>query len=298
MKKSKGFTLKLILVSIFWVPGMFVHGQGPGQDRGDDWEFVVAPYLLMGSVSGDATIGVAGPAEVDLDFGDVLEKLQFAFMIRGEVYKGNWGLIVDYLYLKLGDDLDGPAEIISDIELKQAVFELFLSRRFRQDWGWFDVYAGIRTWDFGLRLNLEGLEQVSALTFDQSWVDPVVGGRIFYNLSDRFIAGITTMCTTPPVRPPIPRDPRMAPSAYGAGGAGTSRPVIAGLRADIGGFGAGSDFTYTLQPGVGYHFSDLFTLMLQYKYLHTDYTNDEEGLNFFAYDAGMNGPLLGLVFKF
>ena len=154
MKRSKQIPLKLFLAALLWMPGLFVHGQVSGQDQGDDWEFIVAPYLLMGSVSGESTVGIAGPSEVDLNFGDILEKLQFAFMIRGEVYKGNWGLIVDYLYLKLGDDLDGPAEIISDIELKQAVFELFLSRRFRQDWGWFDVYAGIRTWDFGLRLNL------------------------------------------------------------------------------------------------------------------------------------------------
>jgi hypothetical protein len=61
-------------------------------------------------------------------------------------------LIADYLYLKLGDDIDGPVGIIRDIEIKQGIFELFLSRRFRQDWGWFDIYAGIRSWDFGLRL--------------------------------------------------------------------------------------------------------------------------------------------------
>ncbi|MFZ9003453.1 MAG: hypothetical protein ACO20F_12165 [Robiginitalea sp.] len=259
MKKSKQISLKLFLAALIWIPGLSVHGQGSGQGQGNDWEFVVAPYLFMGSLSGDATVGVAGPAEVDLNFGDILKKLQFAFMIRGEVYKGDWGLIADYLYLKLGDDIDGPVGIIRDIEIKQGIFELFLSRRFRQDWGWFDIYAGIRSWDFGLRLNLEGLDQVSAVNFNQNWVDPVVGGRIFYKFSDRFLAG---------------------------------------LRADIGGFGAGSDFTYTLQPGVGYHFSDWFTLMLQYKYLHTDYSNDEEGLDFFAFDAGMNGPLLGLVFKF
>jgi hypothetical protein len=234
--------------------------QSDGNTAGNDWEFVIAPYLFMGSLSGESTVGIAGPSEVDLDFGDILKKLQFAFMIRGEVYKGNWGLIADYLYLKLGDDIDTPGELlVADIEVKQGIFELFLSRRFRQGWGWFDVYAGIRTWDIGLRLNLDGLEQVSAVTFDQNWVDPVIGGRVFYQFSDRFLAN---------------------------------------FRADIGGFGAGSDFTYTLQPGLGYSFSDWFTLMLQYKYLATDYTNDKEGLDFFAYDANMNGPLLGLVFRF
>ena len=259
MKPLK-FTLRHFLGTVLIFSAIAANAQSDANATGNDWEFVIAPYFLMGSISGDATIGVAGPAEVDLDFGDILEKLQGTFMIRGEVYRGDWGLIADYLYLKLGDDIDTAEEdIVADIELKQAVFELFLSRRFRQDWGWFDVYAGIRAWDFGLRLNLEGLPQVSAVTFNENWVDPVVGGRVYYFFTDRFLAS---------------------------------------FRGDMGGFGIGSDFTYTLQPGVGYSFSDWFTLVLQYKYLSTDYTNDKGELDFFAYAVAMNGPLLGLVFRF
>lgn len=250
----------LVLTSILLLLATPALGQLADDSTNDEWEFVVAPYLLMGGVTGESTVGVVGPSQVELDFGDVLEKLQFAFMIRGEVYKGNWGLITDYFYMKLGDDIDTPGELlVADIELEQSIFELFISRRFRQDWGWVDVYGGIRYWDYGLDLSLEGLPQVSGITFNEGWLDPVIGGRIFFNASDRFLAG---------------------------------------LRADIGGFGAGSDFTYTLQPGVGYHFSDWFTLMLQYKYLYTDYNNDKEGLELFAYKAATNGPLLGLVFRF
>lgn len=246
------------LCILLFLSSVLAYGQSQGVVPSDDWEFRVAPYLLMGSVSGEAAIAVAGPAEVDLDFGDILEKLQAAFMIRGEVYKGDWGVILDYTYLKLGDDITTEQAGVVDITQKQAILESFLSRRFQKEWGWFDFYGGIRYWNNQYKLELEGF-QVSSVSFKESWVDPVIGGRIYYNFTDRFLAG---------------------------------------FRGDIGGFGAGSDFTYTLQPGIGYHFSDWFTLMLQYKYLYADYNNGKDGLDFYSYDAATNGPLLGLLFRF
>ena len=238
--------------------GVVACGQGPAVVQSGDWEVRVAPYLLMGSVSGEAAIGVTGPSEVDLDFGDILEKLQVAFMVHGEVYKGDWGAILDYTYLKLGDDIATEQAGVIDITQKQAIFEAFLSRRFRKEWGWFDVFGGIRHWDNKYKLELDGF-QVSSVSFNADWVDPVIGGRIYYNITDRFLAG---------------------------------------FRGDIGGFGAGSDLTYTLQPGIGYHISDWFTLMLQYKYLYADYDNGKEGRDLYSYDAATNGPLLGLLFRF
>jgi len=233
-------------------------GQDTPDPLYDEWEFTVAPYLLMASINGDAAIAVDGRSEVDLKFGDILKKLQFAFMMHGEVYKGNWGVMADYVYIKLGDDIDAPEEVIADIELRQQIFEFFVSRRIHKYWGWFDVYGGIRSWNFGIDLNLEGLE-VTRVSFNQSWVDPVIGGRAVLNFSDRFTAI---------------------------------------FRGDIGGFGAGSDFSFNLQAGVGYHFSDWLALMLQYKYLYVDYNNDKLPPDLFVYDAATNGPLLGVVFQF
>ncbi len=234
-----------------------------GQEMTDrppsDWEFTVAPYMFFGSVSGDSRLGTLESQEVDLKFKDVLKNLQFAFMLHGEVHKGNWGLMADYFYLKLGSDIDTPESGVLDIEFKQSIFELFGSYRIQKEWGWYDVYAGIRSWNLKLDLQLRDDASVGA-NGDQNWVDPVIGGRIYYKSPGDFILG---------------------------------------MRADLGGFGLGSDFTYNLQPGVGYQFSDVFTLMLQYKYLYSDYSSGTEGTpNFFALDAATNGPLLGLVFRF
>jgi len=237
---------------------------GYGQDTMDvtpdsDWEFVIAPYMLFGNVSGDATLGAQGPLEVDANFGDIMENLQFAFMLHGEVYKGKWGVMADYFYLKLGSDISTPQDEIIGAEFRQTIVEVFGSYRIKKSWGQYDLYAGIRTWSLALDLDIQG-EQINAIRANQNWVDPVLGARVFY----------------------------MSP-----------KHIIPGMRGDIGGFGLGSDFTFNVQPSIGYQFSELFTLMLQYKYLYSDYKEGTRGTpDYFALNAATHGPLLGLVFRF
>ena len=71
------------------------------------------------------------------------------------------------------------------------------------------------------------------------------------------------------------------------------------LRGDIGGFGAGSNFSWTAAGGVGYNVSDLFSIVAQYKALGVDFENDEAGTpDFLLFDAIVHGPLVGFVFRF
>ncbi len=238
--------------------GSMAFGQGNPPSRKEKWEFMLAPYVFMASTSGDATLGITGTSEIDLKFKDILENLQFAFMLHGEAYRGDWGLMVDYSYLKLGSDLNGPLEILRDITFRQSVFELFASRKFEKDWGLINLYGGIRVWNYNIQLAFQNIE-ISRITRKQNWVDPTIGGRIYFNVSNRFMAG---------------------------------------LRADMGGFGLGSNFAFNLQPGLSYRFSDLFSLAIQYKYLYADFENDKEGPDFFGIDAASHGPLVGFLFQF
>jgi hypothetical protein len=73
--------------------------------------------------------------------------------------------------------------------------------------------------------------------------------------------------------------------------------VHAKLYTEIGGFGAGSDFTWQIFPTVGYKFSDRFSLEVGYRWLDLDYSTGE-GNEQFAYDVLTQGPVGGLVFRF
>lgn len=85
---------------------------------------------------------------------------------------------------------------------------------------------------------------------DQTWVDPIVGARGTWQIDEHW-------------------------GLYG--------------RADIGGFGVGSEFTWQALGYVSYTFNDTWSAQMGYRYLSIDYDQDD-----FLLDVDMSGPLLGV----
>jgi hypothetical protein len=70
------------------------------------------------------------------------------------------------------------------------------------------------------------------------------------------------------------------------------------LRADVGGFGVSSDFTWNVQGGFSWDATDYLTLVFQYRALSVDYSTGTAGTpNRFTYDTIIHGPLIGLAFR-
>jgi hypothetical protein len=69
------------------------------------------------------------------------------------------------------------------------------------------------------------------------------------------------------------------------------------FRGDIGGFGAGSDFTWNIQTGFGFKFARQWAFLAEYRVMDTDYDKGE-GADRFVYDGREHGLLLGVVFAF
>jgi len=69
------------------------------------------------------------------------------------------------------------------------------------------------------------------------------------------------------------------------------------VKGDIGGFGIGSEFTWQIQLDAGYKFSDLFNLMIGYRYIGIDYETGS-GQDYFAYNIDTFGPEIRLGFNF
>ena len=89
---------------------------------------------------------------------------------------------------------------------------------------------------------------------DVNWIDPIIGVRAQYDLTDKW---------------------------YLAG------------KSDIGGFGVGSDFTWTAQATVGYQINESVSTEIGYRYMDSDYTDGA-----FVYDVASHGLYLGLNFRF
>ena len=75
------------------------------------------------------------------------------------------------------------------------------------------------------------------------------------------------------------------------------RRVLVRVITEIGGFGAGSDFTWQIFPSLGFKFADSYSLEVGYRWLDVDYSTGE-GNEKFTYDVLTQGPVVGFAFRF
>ena len=81
-----------------WLIGLFLssHHAAAWEKLSDNWDFVIAPYALAPTITGDAALGRAG-APVDVDSGDILSVLQFGGVIHGEArHKSGFGIVATF----------------------------------------------------------------------------------------------------------------------------------------------------------------------------------------------------------
>ena len=233
----------------------------------DEWEFIVTPYLLAAGMEGDATVkGIE--ASVDLSFGDIWDNLDFGAMVNFEARKGKWGFFLDPTYMKLSTDADvGPFD--AEVDTKMVLVEFgalyrIIERPIGNESGRtfsLDLLGGARYTDLKGEIDVEGPLGINP-SFDgsQDWIDPIVGGRIQVDLTEKLAFKV---------------------------------------RGDIGGFDLGdsSDFAWNLLAGLGYQMSERTTLWLGYRILAVDY-DDGSGSDLFEYDVELSGPVAGLAVRF
>lgn len=228
-----------------------------------DWELTLAPYLWAAGLNGDVKVR-ARTADVDASFADVVEQSDSLFGLQGriEARRARWGFYFDgtYLDVEVDDVTAGPAE--PSLETELALAELGAFYRLKQ---WNGNGAGNAVaWDLyaGARYtylsNELGFPRLRSFEQSHDWVDPLVGTRLGVDWGQRL------------------------------------RTVIGG---DLGGFGVGSDFTWSAMALVGYRFTlsrDLqMTLWAGYRALYQDYDKDD-----FEWDMLLHGPLVGIGFQF
>ena len=225
----------------------------------DDWHFKVTPYLWATAIDGDVGIGRLPAVEIDADFSDVLDELDFAFMGTAEARKGRWGVLFDGVYAKFSADADTPGPLFGKgtVDFVQQLYSLAGAYRLVEGHAPIDVLGGLRYVyvkpDVGLTA---GLLPARSASRTKDWIDGFAGLRIQYSITDRW-------------------------SLLG--------------YADIG--GGGSDLTWQALGGVTYRISKTFEAQLGYRYLSIDY-DEGSGSDRFLYDINMSGPYLSLGIYF
>jgi hypothetical protein len=200
-----------------------------------DWHFAVAPYLWIPWVYG--SVGVNGN---NVHFYATPDEIfsHFRFGLLGFVdtrYK-RVVMPLDILWLRLGDDRAlprTPNATVANVKLNLFLltpkigYRVIDTQKIK-----IDALAGIRYWHFGQDLSFT----TNTLNFSgsQNWVDPLVGGRILGNLSDK---------------------------------------IDVAISGDVGGWGTGSQLEYQVGAFLGYRIKPAVTLQAGYRYLSLDYPN-------------------------
>lgn len=220
------------------------------------WEFTVTPYLFLARLNG--TVGVVGQtSQVNASFRDIFRNLEFAAMGTFEARKGNWGVLVDGMYISLEGQKVTPSPFFSDInvEVKETIITPEVSYRvLKVERGSIDLTGGARIWRVKSHLTFQPrILPLVDVEDTKTWADPIVGARGFATLTPRtFFQG----------------------------------------EFDAGGFGIKSDFTGQVFGGVGFQWKPRIALVGGYRYLRVDYKDDG-----FVYKTGLSGPTVGVKIR-
>ncbi|MBW9069494.1 hypothetical protein [Agrobacterium pusense] len=249
----------------------------PATVDGADWAFQATGYLWATGLNGNISPFRRAPTlHVEKSFSDVMEDLNFGGFLNVWGRYDRFVLSGDIMYVDTTDSkaagplpalqipglpiLPAGAAIDADVDTQEFMATLQAGYRIIDADGFsLDALAGARFWHISNEVAVTAshplIGSVSA-THQESfgWVDPVIGARAFFNLTDKL-------------------------SVQG--------------QFDIGGFGAGSDFTWSALATVNYIFTDTLSVSAGYKVLDVDYSDDG-----YVFDSRLSGPVVGLTYRF
>jgi hypothetical protein len=222
------------------------------------WSINFAPYGWVTAV--DGTISLRGiTSHVHESAIDTLKSLQGAFMAVAEIRYERWGLLGDFIYAKTSSGASTPRGVLfssttADLEEFIGTFALEY-RPLEAKWGFMDVLAGARVYALTTSLHLQGhLLPDLNITRHVSWVDPIIGMKGRISFSHWFFI-----------------------NAYG----------------DVGGFDAGSEFTWQALLGSGFQVSRWCALIAGYRALGYNFWQNDTNLNLISH-----GPYAGIEITF
>jgi len=257
--------LAICMLGIFPALGQDDSGQDQKPDSPPPWaqsplSISLTSYLWFTSLSGDIGVGGLPPADIDVDFKDIFEKIDWfppPIMIAGEVRYDRAAFLTDFIYLGMEGEgaSPGPLPLTAEAELKTLIMTFAGAYRVVQSESVdLDLLAGARLWMLDTTLSLTGPLATRQRGGSEAWVDPLVG-----------IAGHVKL------------------------GGGFALKA----EGDVGGFGVGSDLDWQVLGALQYQVDDSLTLEAGYRYLAVDY--DDDG---FLFDVALQGPIIGGSIRF
>ena len=177
---------------------------GPVHEKKTDWGLTLMPYFWLASIG----INTGRSASVDIDPGDLAQLLRGAFMINTEAHYKDFGIMADYMFVKLQKSRDLGQSGDGDAKLEDTTNILNLRGSYRvldtRHEGKGSVGTqlmldtGVRYWNLGASLkvdippllpNGQGIDK--KLNGDDQWWDWTVGGHVRTDVTKRVGLGLS-----------------------------------------------------------------------------------------------------------
>jgi hypothetical protein len=198
---------------------------------------------------------------VDANPGDIFSRLKMAAMLYLEAKTEKWAITSDLVYMNLNQEVTpGTLFHSGEVSVKEFIWEPAGFYRIVPFW---EVGVGGRLTSLSANIDARrnvfpaGTEEVTGST-SKTWFDPILITRVTADIKDKWLFQ---------------------------------------FRGDLGGFGAGSDFTWQLQAYAGYRFTKVFQLTAGYRILSIDYDKGADAERF-IYNVNTFGPVIRLGFNF
>lgn len=173
MKKG----IQTILPVLFLAAGLNGFSAEPATvTKSSQWKHDLTVYMLFAGMSG--TVGVGDTlVEIDVPFDEIMSNLEFGMMANYRAEKGKLSLGLDFIYMGLGGEAPGVAEV----DIDQWMVEGSVGWRVSD---MVELLAGVRFIDLGTTIQVLGED--TPISADKSWFDPIVGAKFLVPLGKSF----------------------------------------------------------------------------------------------------------------
>ncbi|CUH48708.1 hypothetical protein [Ruegeria atlantica] len=258
----------LLSIGMALFSAQLVHAQALPRDEAEEgtWRHSITPYLFL-PLSTIGTSTVAGTSvDLDLKLSDVLDLLQGAASARYEGWNGNFGLISEVYYVKLGEDATLPVGGASlDVDIRQTFFNVQGAYRFADGVNASgrryaaDAAIGVQWNRLKQEIDIAGPGPGMTLGGTEEWFEPMIAVRYAVELNEKWNFA---------------------------------------SRAQLSGFGVnGDDLQYLVLAGFDWKGWENTSLRFGYQFYGIDYSTDRSDGEF-AYDVDQNGLYAAVAFHF
>ncbi len=236
------------------------------QTEDDTWRHSITPYLFLPfSTTGTSTVDGTS-VDLDLNLSEVLDILQGAASVRYEGWNGDFGIISEVYYVRLGEDGTLPVGGTTiDVDVRQTFVNLQSAYRFAEGVNASgrkyaaDAAIGVQWNRLKQEIDIAGPGPGMTLGGTEDWFEPMIALRYAVEINDKWSFA---------------------------------------SRAQLSGFGVnGDDLQYLVLAGFDWKGWENTSLRFGYQFYGIDYSTDRSSGEF-AYDIDQNGLYAAVAFHF